>query len=423
MSIKKIQFSPIKERAVVQRINQISGNDEEDEENDIEFVANCDLTVKFEITDTQTIAHSYKRSLSLKDIKRDIAGKFRVADNLLELLLHETGQVIEDEGMRLNDLPRNKFGIVELLLRVNEKENGQTKLDLSVYYSNFTLPEIITVNIAGSNAGGDDDNEDGQEDRKIFVEIDNRQIVKPFLGGFRDPATKIEYHNASTQTGPMKVYRNAILTRETQTEAYLVKSLRTTRTPRNEIREFVSSDAMVCRLEKLKCVKVIQRTYRAYKWRKLVRESAEQWRIVQQKAREKMNYETSGNGNYNRVLRLLYMEPKEKEDFDRIYAAIQHWKTEEKTRLKALHTHASYIAELSLVVDKEIFLLNEVDQRRHALKRAFKEKSSERLLDRLGRPKKFVAKDSKFFCFFTSKPTVINFQMSLQNRYLKLTLY
>lgn len=417
MSIKKIQFSPIKEQR--RRDFPRTAAEEDEEEDDgsqdqelEEFTPNSDLTVKFQITETQIIAHSYPRSLSLKDIKRDIAGKFKVPDNALELRQSVDQQVIANERIKLNDLPRNQFGIVELQLKLKEEEakddveshsqrktpsaNAPLKLDLNVYYSNFTLPEIITVNVSSNHQ---DPSSSSSGDRKIIVEIDNRQIVKPFLGGYRDPVTKTEYHHASTQTGPMKVFHKPILTRETQTEAHLIKSLRTTRTPRNEIREFVSSDEMLVRLERLKSVKIIQRNFRAFKWRQLIKSSAEQWRTIQQKAREKMNYETV-NADYNRVLRLLYMDPKEKEDFDQIHMAIQNWKRQEKIRLKALHggnNEGAYIAELNLVVEKEIFLLNEVEQRKAVVKAALKEKSSERLLRRLGKPKKFLSKSQSRF--------------------------
>lgn len=369
------------------------------EEDAQEFIPNTDLTVKFQITETQIIAHSYKRTLSLREIKRDIAAKFKVPDNLLTLYHHHQQQevvvvdeqhqhqpTIVNEAAKLNDLPRNQFGIVELELRVKEKGREPTyappKLDLNVYYSNFTLPEIITVNVPHPDDG---------HGRKIIVEIDNRQIVKPFLGGYRDPVTKTEYHNASTQTGPLKVFRRPILTRETQTEPHLIRSIKTTRTPRNEIREFVSSDEMLVRLHKAKSAAVIQRNFRAFKWRQLIRDSAEEWRTMQQRAKERMNYETA-NADYNQVLRLLYMAPTEKEDFDQIHAAIQHWKREEKLRLKTLHSDGSYIAELNLVVEKEIYLLNEVEQRKGVVKALLREKASERMLRRLGRPKKFISR-------------------------------
>lgn len=83
MSIKRIQFSPIKERALVdQWTNSDSAHDDADEDP----LANTDLTVKFQITDTQTIAHSYKRTWTLERIKEDIAGKFNVPLALLHIL-------------------------------------------------------------------------------------------------------------------------------------------------------------------------------------------------------------------------------------------------------------------------------------------------------------------------------------------------
>lgn len=380
MSIKKIQFSPVK-----------TTEKDSEEEKSVAYSSNENLTVKFQITDTQIIAHSYKRTqTTLGDMKRDIAGKFKVINHSWLDILDQDEELLSDERVKLNDLPRNQFGIVELQLRVNERgQQARAKLDLNVYYSHFTLPEIITVNLGEEG--------DGQRtDRKLIVEIENRRIRKPFLGGYRDPGTKIEFHHACTQTGPMpRPGRNLVLSRETQTEAHLMKSLRTTRmTPRNEIREFVSSDEMVGRLDKLKRVKVIQRNFRAYKWRKLIRESAQQWRVIQEKAKERTNYDTN-NADYNRVLRLLYMEPTAKEEFDQVYAALKHWKREEMLRLKELHSDGAYIAELNLVLEKEIFLLNEVKQRKSIVQRQFKEKSSERLLTRLGRPKRFISTKSE----------------------------
>lgn len=351
-----------------------------------------DLTVKFQITDTKIIAHSYKKTQTLKDIKRDIAAKFKVNDLFLDLYQNDDELVPSDDSIVLNNLPRTKFGIVELQLKLNERGLKEcSKLDLNIYYSNFTLPEIITVNLA--TADGDDET----EDRKIIVEIENRKITKPFLGGFRDPRTKIEYHHAATQTGPMKIRKDGILSRETQTDANLMKSIRTTRTPRNEIREFVSSDEMLSRLDKLKKVKLIQKNFRAYQWRKLIKTSAEQWRIIQQKAKEKKNYDTV-NADYNKVLRLLYMEPTKKEEFEEIYTAIQHWKKEETNRLKNLHSDGAYISELNIILEREIYLLNEVEQRKEVVKQAFREKTSERLLKRLGQPKKFIASNREY-CF------------------------
>lgn len=383
MSIKKIQFSPVKDKRTTVEI---------DKDESEALSSNEHLTVKFQITETQIIAHSYKREQTLEDMKRDIAGKFKVLDTWLDVL-GQDGKLLTDERMKLNDLSRTQFGIVELQLKVNEKgEQEKANLDLNVYYRNFTLPEIITVNLGCADEDGDGE----RQERKVIVEIENRQIMKPFLGGYRDPRTKIEYHHACTQTGPMtRPGRNLILSRETQTEPHLIKSLRTTRTPRNEIREFISSDEMVGRLDKLKRVRLIQRNFRAYKWRKLIRESAEQWRVIQEKAKERTNYDTT-NADYNRVLRLLYMDPTAKEEFDQVYAAIKHWKREETMRLKDMHSDGAYIAELNLVLEKEIFLLNEVKQRRSIVKRAFEEKSSERLLTRLGKPKRFISSKSKF---------------------------
>lgn len=380
MSIKKIHFSAARNKQSLPSGQSPGGSLDEPD-----ACWTDDLTVKFQITESQTIAHSYKRDQSLEEIRLDIAKKFKVTDQHLDFY---QGEVRLDGAVLLGVVPRNKFGIVEIRLQLNETATAEkAKLDLNVYYRNFTLPEIITVSLGV-------DEETGAE-RKVLVEIENRTIPKPFLGGYRDPATRIEYHNAFTQTGP-RPRTNAICaaSRDTQTEPRLMCGLRTTRTPRNEIRQFVSSDEMIVQLERHRKAVLIQRCFRAYLWRKLLRTSAAQWCQMQEKAREKKPYETA-NADYNKVLRLLYMEPKTKPEFEAIYAAIQNWKRLETMRLRDLHSDGPYIAELYQVLEREIFLLNEVDQRREKLRRACRQQSTEKTLSKLGQPKKFMTKDRK----------------------------
>ena len=77
------------------------------------------------------------------------------------------------------ELKLNDFGIIEILLKLNDVaiEEG-VKLDNSVYYSSFTLPDIITVHVPFEDENGLKTTKD------LVVEIENKTIKKPFLGGF-----------------------------------------------------------------------------------------------------------------------------------------------------------------------------------------------------------------------------------------------
>lgn len=56
--------------------------------------------------------------------------------------------------------------------------------------------------------------------KRIVVEIVNDPIVKPFIGGYLNKLTGIEYHNAYSQTGPSKdrIKYDGLITRDTQTK-------------------------------------------------------------------------------------------------------------------------------------------------------------------------------------------------------------
>lgn len=171
-----------------------------------------DVTVKFQISESQIVAHVYDIRITIGEVKRDMGSKFNIPPNCLAI--KQKGLTIDDKST-LQDLMRNDFGIIEVHLLLTETaREAKMLLDLSTYYSHFTLPEIITVLIPN-----DDPHEGEPRIKEILVEIENRSIVKPFLGGFRNSNTGIEFHHAFSQTGPpvdMVNYEKRS-TRETQT--------------------------------------------------------------------------------------------------------------------------------------------------------------------------------------------------------------
>lgn len=93
-------------------------------------------------------------------------------------------------------------------------------MNIAVFHcSQFHLPDFITVVIQS------DDN-DSDESKEIIVEILNRAIVKPFLGGYVDKTTGIQYFDAFTQTGPI-INRVERYSRESQTHEWTYKGTET----------------------------------------------------------------------------------------------------------------------------------------------------------------------------------------------------
>lgn len=136
------------------------------------------FTVKIQLPeDSENIlAVNFPNTFDVANLKHDIAKKFNISDENLRVF--QDDDEIRDEHL-LCDLNLNDFGIIEITLKLTDDAiNDGIKLDTGIYYSSFTLPDIITVHIPVEN-------EDGEEiTRDLVVEIENKSIKKPFLGGY-----------------------------------------------------------------------------------------------------------------------------------------------------------------------------------------------------------------------------------------------
>ena len=50
----------------------------------------------------------------------------------------------------------------------------------------------------------------GQNLKEVLVTMEKQLIKKPFLGGYRNQQTGIEYHHASAQTLPKRILENEV---------------------------------------------------------------------------------------------------------------------------------------------------------------------------------------------------------------------
>lgn len=90
------------------------------------------VTVKFEISEEKTIAHTYLNSLTFQEVKTDIASKFKIDPKYIQFL--HCGIGIRDEK-RIYDICRNDFGILDVKLQLlPEAEFDNVRLDVNVYY-------------------------------------------------------------------------------------------------------------------------------------------------------------------------------------------------------------------------------------------------------------------------------------------------
>lgn len=136
------------------------------------------FTVKIQLPEDNEniLAVNFPNTFDVGNLKEDIARKFKITGD--KLLVYQDNDEIHDRH-KLCNLNLNDFGIIEIKLTLSENAiNEGVKLDTSVYYSSFTLPDIITVHIPMENENGE------TIVRDLVVEIENKSIRKPFLGGF-----------------------------------------------------------------------------------------------------------------------------------------------------------------------------------------------------------------------------------------------
>lgn len=136
------------------------------------------VTVKIQLPDDHEhiLAVNFPNTFDVGNLKEDIAKKFLISSEAL-LVFQDEDEIVNQH--LLCNLNLNDFGIIEITLKLtDEAYNRGVKLDTNVYYSSFTLPDIITVHIPIENENGE------TTTRDLVVEIENKSIRKPFLGGF-----------------------------------------------------------------------------------------------------------------------------------------------------------------------------------------------------------------------------------------------
>ncbi|KAH8318918.1 hypothetical protein KR074_011961 [Drosophila pseudoananassae] len=371
------------------------------------------VTVKFRISEADIVAQVYPNCMILSEIKQDMARKFEVDPSLL--VLRQDGRVLCD-SLPLNSTALDEFGIHEfqMELRSNQKhgsDSSMPKLDLDVYYDKHRLADFITVHISA------DDTQDGQA-KTVVVEIENAAIVKPFLCGYRDKISGKEYLDAFTQTGPYfdKMKFRKYKSRDTQTWEHKEKTLNTAHEQSvqcfldgvNVLYVSAANDFTIIpgkyqtfaqkqRAErKLEKILLIQRNWRRWILWKYIHLRAKEYRLlVDNREQEDKRYEKCVEERVERNA-VLKQFPKTKDDFDLLFAEVGRWKKAELKRITANYEGPARIAEVNILLDKEIQLLNGVERQRDLVFKAMEDFRNEQLLKEMGKPIEWIGyKDCK----------------------------
>uniref|UniRef100_A0A182YAP8 IQ motif and ubiquitin-like domain-containing protein n=1 Tax=Anopheles stephensi TaxID=30069 RepID=A0A182YAP8_ANOST len=390
-----------------------------------------DVTVKFHLMKAQVVAHAYPRHHTLDEVKEHIACKFQVKSKFL--LLRQAGAEVPGHR-RLEELCVSEYNVCDLELLLSDaarEENVQ--LNLKLYYRNLTLPDIITVRIPG---------EDGKPTRDVVVEIENQVITKPFVGGYINKQNNIEYHHAFTQTGPPAdrlARAGTKYSRDTQT---VCERTTITTIPRTQAVQhsglavaerkvpdglcraalpYETAQELERRQDLVGKVILIQRNFRRLLWQRLIKKSAAEWRDLQKQQQENEAGAQSSKANAHNKTAVARAYPKTNEEFDALFAQIHCWKENEMKLIREKYSGAPKIAEMNILLDKEIQLLNGVERQRRAIRREQLEEVVERQLVKISEPKRWVGYNNRVIEMETPQTQRARFLL-LYYRRLKMAL-
>ncbi|GLV40975.1 uncharacterized protein CBL_04499 [Carabus blaptoides fortunei] len=347
---------------------------------DADYVKNLVL-VNFHMLGKYKFTNSYSCDTNVAQIKCDLANKLRTAEEHLQLM---HWHVFLNDNVTLEYIPTECPGFIDLtVVNVNtEHERGMEEM---------VVPDIITVRIELADMYKD-----------ITVEIEDRRIRKPYIGGYRNKETGIEYHHAFTQTGPPlpKVAPRNKNTRDTQTldtrnrhidmcysRATQMNNEHTWMPNVNDriitAQKYESAEERTERIGYLRKVITIQRYFRRWKLnealKKLVAEYRERIRNEKREQQELLrDYERQRK---QEIINKVF--PRTRADFSMLYAMVDRWKKAHIERISKLYTPAAKLAEFYMLLNKEIEMLSVIEKHRQRLKQELRVVKEIRFFDEI----------------------------------------
>ncbi|XP_026674849.1 IQ and ubiquitin-like domain-containing protein [Ceratina calcarata] len=230
-----------------------------------------------------------------------------------------------------------------------------------------------------------------------FVQVEDRKIKKPYLGGWKHKITGVEYLNAESQTGPLRQSLKQKCSRKVQ---YIAWADVCTQTPCNhptqmwradcfisgESDKYVTSkpyetyEEMMERLDYDGKARIIQRNYRIYILLKRVKEFARQYRELLDDCKQ---YEAEKILIYRKrhqqeILRRI--DPKTRLDFDLLYDIVEKWRRDRLECAKQRFFRPARCAENYLILQKTVEMFGVIDQKRLAVKKRYRNRKRVRFV-------------------------------------------
>lgn len=256
----------------------------------------------------------------------------------------------------------------------------------------------------GTNAAAPD-----ASDAYISIEYD-AEFSKPYLGGYRDTRSGLEYHHGVTQTPVERVskwaHAPARFARETQTTVVVTRSAQTYRecgaqTVRRDLYSDTSSDRSVAprpyftaaALQSVREVKalVIQCHWRGFIARRRAAGIRDRLRAKQSEEAEAEMQRTAAAAAKHEADVDRRLHPRTHADFAVLYDEVEAWRVSETARIKGeLSDERERGAALALLLAKETALLSTIERLRSAARKENGEKAAAQRIAAMAAPKKWA---------------------------------
>ncbi|XP_041988820.1 IQ and ubiquitin-like domain-containing protein [Aricia agestis] len=355
------------------------------------------IAIKFKVKcQNGVFTRSYHSNMTIQEIKKNLGGIFQTRPDNLVIL--RGGDTLEND-VALCNLDYDRYGIVDVELFTTDN----TYLNLNNLYKEVPLNDIIQVVVPLDNAI-----------KNVNVEVYSETIKKPFLGGYRNIHTGVIYHHAFSQTPqrPDRVQPENKNCRDTQTAETRDKYYDTSYSRAIQMdcvhayipnvtdrilvpRPYEPYDEKMAHLNLKHYATVIQRAFRRHRFRQKVKEWLEECLDRLRRIREEERLEQEANERRLRKDLITKTFPRNREDFDQLYAMVDRWKHAEITRISQLHSKGPKIAEFSLLLDKEVELLRCIESYRIKVKEDSRKIKEKQFLEEISKPIAWYGRDGK----------------------------
>lgn len=346
------------------------------------------ITVKFVAEDESVFTQAYYEKLTVGEIKTCLVDVFAVPGPAIDLT-HEGNSLADN--VTLCEFNVKAYHRLELGLL---SKSSKYVITAENAYKDFSNPDNITVRI---------ETEDGFKD--IVVEIEDRSIVKPFVGGFVSTETGIEYHHGYSQTGPpkpkvppeMKNHRDTqtYFTRNRKYDTHYSRATQMT----NEITwipnindriftagPYETAEEREKRLDIEGKVRIIQRYFRAWKMRKALKILSAEYkkRVAKELEDEELNEKFDLERKKRELIAKVF--PRTRADFAMLYTMVERWKKAEIERISTISCGPAKITSFYMLLEKEVEMLRSIERHREAVKKDMKIEKIKEFYKTIGTP-------------------------------------